>query len=186
MKLHIKNMVCDRCVAAVREVLENNGQTVVQIGLGEATLSDEVSKSVRLRIDKQLQEIGFALLDDKKSQLVEQIRTAIIERVHGAGQKQDVNLSEYLKERLGYDYHYLSSRFSEMEGVTIEKYYIAQRIERVKELLIYDELSLAQIAGELNYSSAAYMSNQFKQLTGMTPGEFKRLRQKLRLPLDKV
>lgn len=185
-KLHIKNMVCDRCVMAVREVLGKNGKTVIQVGLGEATVSEELSKSELSRIEKELEELGFSLLDDKKSQLIESIRTAIIERVHGDEPLQALNLSEYLSQRLQHDYHYLSTRFSEIEGITIEKYYIAQRIEKVKELLVYDELTLAEIAHRLSYSSPAYLSNQFKAITGMTPGAFKKLRHKPRSPLDRV
>lgn len=179
-------MVCERCVMAVRDVLERNGQTVLQIGLGEAILEQEIPKSILSRIEKELREIGFALLDDRKSQLIESIRTAIIERVHGEETQPALNLSQYLSDRLQQDYHYLSTRFSEIEGITIEKYYIAQRIEKVKELLVYDELTLAEIADKLQYSSAAYLSNQFKSITGMTPGAFKKLLHKPRLPLDKV
>lgn len=179
-------MVCERCVLAVREVLERNGQTVLQIGLGEATVEQEIPKSIKSRVEKELLDIGFALLDDRKSQLIESIRTAIIERVHGKDTHQTLNLSQYLSERLQQDYHYLSTRFSEIEGITIEKYYIAQRIEKVKELLAYDELTLAEIADRLQYSSAAYLSNQFKSITGITPGAFKKLLHKPRVPLDKV
>lgn len=179
-------MVCERCVAAVRDVLEQNGQTVLQIGLGEASVKKEIPKGKLLRIEKELEELGFALLDDKKSQLIESIRTAIIERVHGDEPLQTLNLSDYLSKRLQHDYHYLSTRFSEIEGITIEKYYIAQRIEKVKELLVYNELTVAEIADKLQYSSAAYLSNQFKTITGMTPGAFKKLRHKPRKPLDRV
>src|SRR5688572_30207878 len=108
-------MVCERCVLAVREVLERNGQTVLQIGLGEATLEQEIPKSIKSRIERELEEIGFTLLDDRKSQLIENIRTAIIERVHGKDTHQTLNLSQYLSERLQQDYHYLSTRFSEIE-----------------------------------------------------------------------
>lgn len=183
--IHIRNMVCDRCIAAVREVI-GQFKTVEAIALGEVVIPGELSRSERSSIDKKLREIGFELIDDRKTQLAEAIRTAIIERVHGNQEPDAGNLSAYLRKRIGHDYPYLSARFSESEGITIEKYYIAQRIEKVKELLMYNELSVAQIAHRMGYSSAAYLSNQFKAVTGMTPGAFRSLGKKPRLPLDKV
>ena len=124
--------------------------------------------------------------DDKKSRLIERIKTLIIELVHRQNNELSINLSDYLKSHVNHDYHYVSALFSEVEGTTIEKYFIAQKIEKVKELLVYDELSLSEIADQLNYSSVGYLSSQFKKVTGFTPSHFKQIKEKKRKPLDQV
>ena len=130
--------------------------------------------------------LGFDIIDDKKIRLIEQIKTIIIDLVHHQDNVTKTNLSDVLSSKLFHDYNYLSNLFSEVEGTTIEKYFIAQKIEKVKELLVYDELSLSEIAFRLNYSSVAYLSNQFKKVTGLSPSHFKNIREDRRKPLDEV
>ncbi len=186
MKLYIKNMVCNRCKMVVRTTLESLGFTPLLIELGEVTLSHEISVAEKNQINQALQEFGFSIIDDKKSTLIERIKSLIIELVHQQNSELKSNLSDYLSGQLHYDYNYLTNLFSEVEGTTIEKYYIAQRIEKVKELLVYDELTLSEIAYQLHYSSVAHLSNQFKKVTGLTPRHFKQIRTEKRKPLDEV
>lgn len=186
MKLFIKNMVCSRCILVVQQELDKLGLPVEDVQLGEVQLSKALSSVEREQIDQALTPLGFELIDDKKSLLIEKIKTIIIELVHH--QEGDIrhNLSVVLSDRLNQDYNYLSNLFSTVESTTIEKYFIAQKIERVKELLVYDELSLSEIAHQLNYSSVAYLSNQFKKVTGLTPSHFKKIGENKREPLDEV
>jgi AraC-like DNA-binding protein len=186
MKLYIKNMVCNRCKMVVRTTFENLGLKPILIDLGEVTLANEISASEKARINLALQEFGFSIIDDKKSTLIERIKNLIIELVHQQNNELKSNLSDYLSGQLHYDYNYLTNLFSEVEGTTIEKYYIAQKIEKVKELLVYDELTLSEIAHQLHYSSVAHLSNQFKKVTGLTPSHFKQIRIEKRKPLDEV
>ncbi len=184
--LFIKNMVCNRCVLMVQKEIEMMGLTIKAIKLGEVELDAEPSAKEKESLHEALVTLGFHLIDDKKSQLITRIKTAIVELVHYQNNDLKVNLSDYLSRELGHDYNYLSNLFSEVEGKTIEKYFIAQKIEKIKELLVYDELSLSEIAAQLNYSSVAYLSNQFKKVTGLTPSYFKKIREKKRKPLDEV
>lgn len=179
-------MVCDRCIMVVSEQLLKLGIEPVSVTLGEVVLKQEINGQQKQALGAVLQGLGFALIDDKKSRLIEQIKTLIVALVHHQQEGLKTNLSEYLSTRLNIDYNYLSTLYSEVEGSTIEKYYIAQKIEKVKELLEYDELSLSQIAHQLNYSSVAYLSNQFKKVTGFTPSQFKSSREHQRKPLDKL
>ncbi len=185
-KLYIKNMVCNRCKMVVKSELEKLGIEPLQVELGEVILSRELSGEDKTRVDLMLQELGFSVIDDRKSQLIEKIKTLIIELVHQQNSKLESNLSDYLSSRLNHDYTYMTNLFSEVEGTTIEKYYIAQKIEKVKELLVYDELNLSEIAYLLNYSSVSHLSNQFKKVTGLTPSHFKNIRIEKRKPLDEV
>jgi len=185
-KLYIKNMVCDRCKMVVKAELEKNGLHPQQVELGEVTLDREPSPDEKEQIGRQLGALGFELIDDRKSRLIEKTKTLIIELVHRHDGNLRENLSDYLSSHLGHDYKYISNLFSEIEGTTIEKYFIAQKTERVKELLVYDELSLSEIAFRLNYSSVAHLSAQFKKVTGLTPSHFKNLRSIKRKPLDQV
>lgn len=185
-KLYIKNMVCNRCKMVVKSELENIGIRPMGVELGEVTLGRELSAAEKDQVEEVLQPLGFTLIDDKKSRLIEQIKTLILELVHYQQSELRENLSDYLSSRLHYEYNYLSGLFSEVEGTTIEKYFIAQKIERVKELLVYDELTLSEIAFQLHYSSVAHLSSQFKKVTGLTPSYFKTLRSKKRKPLDEV
>ncbi len=186
MKLYIKNMVCDRCKMVVKAELEKAGLHPQQVELGEVTLDRELGSAEKEEIGRQLEALGFELIDDRKSRLIEKTKTLIIERVHRHDGNLKENLSDYLSHQLGHDYKYISNLFSEIEGTTIEKYFIAQKTERVKELLVYDELSLSEIAFRLNYSSVAHLSAQFKKVTGLTPSHFKDLRSNKRKPLDQV
>jgi AraC-like DNA-binding protein len=179
-------MVCDRCKTAVVNALTNQHIPFQHIELGEVTLQEEPSKEKLAALKDNLEQLGFELIDDKKSKLIEKIKTEIIKTIRHPKQKIKMNFSTYLAEKIGKDYSSLSSLFSEVEGTTIEQYLIHQKIERVKELLVYNELSLSEIADQLNYSSAAHLSNQFKKVTGLTPSHFKNLRDNLRKPLDKV
>ncbi len=184
--LYIKNMVCDRCKMAVDKILRDAGLTPVEIELGTVRIEEEVNGLIHDRLASDLAAIGFELLDDRRQQMIDQIRSAVIRLVHYRGNQSSVNLSDYLSNEFHSDYSGLSRLFSEFVGKTLERYYIEQRIERVKELIFYDELSLTQIAFQMNYSSVAYLSSQFKSVTGMTPSQFRTLRGKARKPLDKV
>ncbi len=180
-------MVCDRCILAVESELLKLGVTDARISLGEVDLgSRELAPAQLQELSANLQKIGFELIDDKKSRLIERIKTIIIEQVHYQGHQEPVKLSVHLAEELHYDYNYLSNLFSSIEGITIEQFHIQQKIERAKELLVYDELSLSEIAFQMGYSSVAYLSNQFKKVTGLTPSQFKQRKDKQRRPLDKL
>lgn len=187
MHLYIKNMVCDRCIMAVRQELDKTAIEYKNIQLGEVELSKPLEANQKAKLSESLNSLGFELLDDRKSTLITQIKSTIIKMVH-ANELVESNkkLSVILSEKLGMDYHYISSLFSSIEGVTIEKYVILQRIERAKELLIYDELSLNEIADALGYSSVQHLSLQFKKVTGLTPTYFKQMKEKTRKPLDKI
>lgn len=179
-------MVCNRCILVVRQEIEKLGFSIQAIKLGEVVLT-EASEQVQLdNIAEVLEPLGFELIDDKKSQLIERIKTIVIKWVREQDGERAVNLSDVLADELHHDYNYLSNLFSEVEGITIEKYHIAQKIERVKELLVYDELSLSEIADQLGYSSVAYLSNQFKKVTGLSPSHFKKIKEDKRKPLDEV
>ena len=179
-------MVCNRCIMVVQNAMDKLGLAVKNIKLGEVTLNTDLSEVQKQELAEILEPIGFGLIDDRKSQVIERVKNTIIELVHHQNGETKHNLSEVLSKELQHDYNYLSNLFSEVEGITIEKYYIAQRIERVKELLVYDEISLSEIAFRLNYSSVAYLSNQFKKVTGLTPRHFKQIGEDKRKPLDEV
>lgn len=185
-RLYIKNMVCNRCIAAVKSELHKLGIEPASVTLGEVELKQALSSDLKEKFRVALQSEGFALIDDRRSRLIEQIKTLIIELVHYRDNDLRVNLSDFLSDKVHLDYHYLSDLFSEVTGSTIEKYFIAQKVERVKELLVYDELSLNEIALQMNYSSAAHLSAQFKKVTGFTPGYYKKIRENKRKPLDEV
>ncbi len=183
--LHVKNMVCDRCLKVVRKELENLGLHPLDVRLGEVTVEEAAEEVDKAAVERALTRHGFRLLEDKKAWVIEKIKSTVIESVHH-GQMAHVNFSQLIAERVGLDYAYLSSLFSATEGVTVEKYVILQRIERVKELLVYDELSLSQIADAQGYSSVQHLSNQFRKITGLTPSAYKKLRDKERRPLDEI
>jgi YesN/AraC family two-component response regulator len=184
--LFIKNMVCNRCIMVVQNELDKLHFDIKSIKLGEVTLHKEPTADEKKQLGTALTALGFELIDDRKGQIIEKIKNTIIDLVHHQNSDIKSNLSEVLSTILLHDYNYLSNLFSEVEGTTIEKYYIAQKIERVKELLVYDELSLSEIAYQLNYSSVAYLSNQFKKVTGLTPSHFKQIKEDKRKPLDEV
>lgn len=186
MKLYIKNMVCDRCKLVVKAELKKLGFNPVSVELGEVILEKEITAGQKHEIAEMLLSFGFELIDDKRSRIIEKIKNVIINLVHHNDNPVHINLSDVLAGELHHDYSYLSNLFSEVEGTTIEKYFIAQKIEKVKELLVYDELTLKEIADRMNYSSAAYLSNQFKRVTGLTPGHFKKIKETKRKPLDHI
>lgn len=179
-------MVCDRCIMVVKNEMKKLGFLPMSISLGKVELNSELNEKEKLKLNEHLKSFGFEIIDSKKSQLIGQIKSYIIELVHHQNSSLKINLSDSLSAELQHDYTYLSNLFSEVEGTTIEKYFIAQKIEKVKELLVYDELTLSEIAYHLNYSSAAYLSSQFKKVTGLTPSHFKRIKEDKRKPLDRV
>ena len=168
-------MVCQRCINTVRRFFQDAGYMIDSIQLGEVELNKDLSPEEKKSIAVDLQHEGFDLLDDKNSRLVEQIKNLVIGEIHHeAGKKSEAqNFSDYIAAQTRHDYSYLSKLFSSIEGITIEKFIIAQKIEKVKELLIYDELTLSEVAYRLGYSSSQHLSTQFRQTTGMTPTEFK-------------
>lgn len=185
-KLFIKNMVCQRCKMAVQAEFEKLGFKNPLVELGEVELKEQPSKLQLEQLNQSLKQLGFELLDDKKSRIIEKIKNIIVEHVHHSPTRTHSNLSDIITGKLHYDYAYLSNLFTESENTTIEKYFIAQRIEKVKELLVYDELSLSEIADKLNYSSVAYLSNQFKKVTGLTPSFYKSLKEKKRKNIEEL
>lgn len=172
---------------AVQQVFESLGYPPVRISLGEVETGFSIGNDELVILRKKLTGFGFELIDDAKSQLIEKIKTLVIELIrYKAEEDIKVNYSAYIESKLNKDYNYLSNLFSEVAGVTIEKYIIGQKIERVKELLVYDELTLSQIAWELGYSSVSALSTQFKKITGLTPKHFRQIKDNKRIPLDKV
>jgi AraC-like DNA-binding protein len=186
MKIYIKNMVCSRCKMVVKNELEKIGLHPVSVELGEVELSAIPTKIETEQLSNHLKQFGFEVIDNKKSRIIEQIKNIIVNIVHHSNDEINVNLSELLSSQLHYDYSYLSNLFSEVEGTTIEKYFIAQKIEKVKELLVYDELSLSEIAHQLDYSSVAYLSAQFKKVTGLTPTFYKSLKEHKRQSIEEL
>lgn len=185
MKLYIKYMVSARCKMAVKEELKKMGLHFVIVDLGVVDIMETLSAEERAELKASLLQSGLELMDDKKAILIEKIINVIVEMVHYADERPKTNFSDYLSEKLGYDYTYLANLFSEVKGITIEHYIINHKIEKVKELLLYDELNLTQISYKLNYSSVAHLSNQFKKVTGLTPSHFKQLKIK-RNPIEEV
>ena len=176
MKIYIKNMVCSRCKMSVTAAFENAGLQPVSVELGEVELKKSPSKTAMENLAASLKALGFEIIDDKKVQTIEKIKNAIISMVHHTDQSSKTNLSDHIASLLHQDYNYLSNLFSQVEGTTIEKFFIAHRIEKAKELLMYNEMSLSEIADSLGYSSVAYLSNQFKKVTGFTPSYYKSLK----------
>ncbi|MFT3993556.1 MAG: AraC family transcriptional regulator [Dysgonomonas sp.] len=185
-KIYIKNMVCNRCIMVVQAELSKLDIIPLSVELGEVSLQKELTSEQKKQLAIRLEELGFALIDDRRGHLIEQIKTAVIELVHFNDNNLKVNLSNYISDKVHHDYKYISNLFSEIEGITIEKYFIAQKIERVKELLVYGELTINEIAFKLNYSSVAHLSAQFKKITGLTPSHFKQIKENKRKPLDEV
>lgn len=177
-------MVCDRCLMVVKSELELLGLQLSQVELGFVETVSEISDSKKNEISEKLLSLGFELINDKKSQLVEKIKILIVDLVRRQNNDIHINLSDLIINNIPQDYSTLSHLFSEEVGTTIEKYFILQKIERVKELLDYNEFSLSEIAFQLNYSSVSYLSNQFKKVTGFTPSEFKKLKENKRIQLD--
>jgi AraC family transcriptional regulator len=188
MLLHIKNMVCNRCVLAVKQSIEVLNLHIESISLGEVELKEKhIDSAVFIQLNHKLNELGFEIIDDKKSRLIEQIKNTIIQQIHH--QKHidlKINWSAYLADQLNYEYNYLSTLFSSVEALTIEQYIIKQKVEKIKELIVYDELNISEIADKLAYSSVAHLSSQFKKITGQSPSEFKKSLNKVRKTIDNL
>lgn len=184
----IKNMVCSRCVKVVMSELQKLGLSVVSINLGNVEIEGNLSNHLTDRVRIVLNENGFELIESKKSKIVEDIKTLLIRLIHSSKDELSIftNYSSYIAEKMGMDYTYLTTLFSEEEHITIEKYIILQKIERVKELLSYKELTLSEIAYQMDYSSVQHLSNQFRKVTGTTPSKYKEQSEKYRKTLDKV
>lgn len=173
-------MVCDRCKMVVRSLLEEVDLHPISIELVEVEISELDIKDVKSELLEKLRSVGFDLLDDKKTRMIEKVKTIIIDLIQNLDNALQIPLSEYIVQHTNQDYGITSSLFSEVEGITIERYYITQKVERIKELLLYDELTISEIAHLLNYSRTAYLSNQFKKVTGLTPSHFKKIGNKKR------
>jgi AraC-like DNA-binding protein len=186
MQLYIRNMVCNRCIMVVKSELEKMGINPLRVQLGEVETRENLSPELLKIFKDRLEDLGFELIDDSKSRIIEKIKLLVIRLIHHSEGQLQENYSDYIASQLNKEYNYLSHLFSEVEGTTIEKYIINQKIERVKELLVYNELTLSEIADNLGYSSVAHLSGQFKKVTGLTPSHFKQIKENRRKPLDKV
>jgi len=186
MRLIIKNMVCPRCITSVGEILKKHNLDAKHIRLGEVELTKEPGKAKLQKFAEDLKQTGFELLDDQKMQLIEQVKNLLIQKVQSGNVNDHFSVSKYISKNIYKEYSSISKLFSEVEGITIEQFFILQKIEKTKEWLVYNEQSLSQIASDLGYSSTQYLSNQFKKLTGMTPSQFKQLGALHRKPIDGV
>lgn len=189
LELHVKNMVCRHCKMVLAEALDQiEGLAYEEITLGHVKLKQALTAVQRKAVETALVSLGFELLDDERSQLIQEIRNLIIAEVHHSAKQKRTGetFSDFISRKIGYDYSYLNEQFAAQEGRTIGQFIILHKIEKVKELLVYDELSLSQIAHELGYSSAQYLSAQFKKFTGLTPSHFKKIGQDRRKSLDQV
>ena len=186
MKLYIKYMVSNRCKMAVKEELKKLGLHFIIVDLGEVEIMENISAEQREQLKIALLNSGLELMDDKRAVLIEKIKNVIIEMVHHSDEIIKINFSDYLSEKLNHDYTYLANLFSEVQGTTIEQFIISHKIERIKELIIYDELNITEIAWKMNYSSVAHLSNQFKKVTGLSPSHFKQLKDKRRSPIEEI
>lgn len=184
MKLYIGNMVSNRCKMIVKSELEKYGLHFIIVELGEVEIMESLSANQLEKLNNGLAKSGLALLNDKKSIMIERIKNTIVQMVYYSDKLPRTNFSDFLSEKLSYDYTYLANLFSEIQGSTIEHYIIKLKIERVKELLIYNELNLTEISYKMHYSSVAHLSGQFKKITGLTPSYYKRLRRKKRSPIE--
>lgn len=186
MKLFIKFMVSLRCKMLVKEELKKLGLHFIVVELGEIEIMETISDEQRISLKIALLRSGLELMDDKKAILIERIKNIVIEMIHYADELPEVNYSDYISEKLHHDYTYLSNIFSEVKGITIQQFIIIHKVERIKELIMYDELNITEIAYKLNYSSVAHLSNQFKKITGLTPSHFKQLKNKRRIPIEEI
>jgi AraC-like DNA-binding protein len=186
MKLYIKNMVSNRCKIAVKEELKKLRLHFIVVDLGEIEIMENISVEQREQLKMALLNTGLELMDDKRAVLIERIKNVIIEMVHHTNEEVKTNFSDFLSKKLNHDYTYLANLFSEVQGTTIEHFIISHKIERIKELIIYDELSISEIAWKMNYSSVAHLSNQFKKVTGLSPSHFKKMKDKRRSPIEEI
>jgi len=186
LKIYIKYMVSTRCKMVVKEELRKLGLHFIVVDLGEVEIMETLSNDQREELRAVLLESGLELMEDKRAVLIEKIKNVIIEVVHHSNEIIKVNFSTYLSERLNHDYTYLANLFSEVQGTTIEQFLISHKIERIKELIIYGELNVTEIAWKMNYSSVAHLYNQFKKVTGLSPSHFKQLKDKRRSPIEEI
>lgn len=186
MKLYLKYMVSIRCKMLVKSELEKLGLHFRTVELGEAEIEEDITPSQWTELHQALKKSGIELMDDKKSILIERIKKVVVELVHYSEEPLTINFSDYLSQKLSHNYTYLANLFSESQGITIEHFLIVHKIERVKELIIYNELNITEIAYKMHYSSTAHLSNQFKKITGLTPTFFKALRDKKRNALEDI
>jgi AraC-like DNA-binding protein len=186
MKIFIKYMVSNRCKLAVKAALKELGLHFIFVGLGEVEIMETLNTEQRAKLNALLQVTGLELMDDKRAVLIERIQNVITEMVHHSEEMPKVNYSDFISQKLGYDYTYLSNVFSEIKGITIQQFIILHKIERVKELLLYEELNLTEISYAMHYSSVAHLSNQFKKVTGFTPSQFKQLKSYGRVPIEEI
>ena len=186
MNLYIKNMVCNRCIMVVKQELENLKLKPLKVSMGEAELSKQPSVKQMQQLNSRLLQLGFEILDDKKHKQIEKIKSLLIRKVQSGDVEEHFSISEYLSNVLHKDYSYISRLFSEVEGITIEQFFILQKIEKVKEWLVFGELNLSEISFRLGYSSVAHISAQFKKITGLTPSHFKKLGNLQRKSLDEL
>ena len=179
-------MVSTRCKMAVKEALRGLGLHFILVDLGEVDILENISAEQRELLKTVLLESGLELMDDKRAVLIEKIKNTIIEMVHYSDEIIKINFSDFLSEKLNHDYTYLANLFSEVQGTTIEQFIISHKVERIKELIIYDELNITEIAWKMNYSSVAHLSNQFKKVTGLSPSHFRKLKEKRRNPIEDI
>ncbi|MFN3759230.1 MAG: helix-turn-helix domain-containing protein [Algoriphagus aquaeductus] len=184
--LYIKSMVCPRCIEAVNKTFAELGIPTLAVELGKVTPQNPVSEEEKKLLERSLSIQGFELLEDSKSALISRIKTLLIDRIHYQQDPPNLNVSDFLTAQIPYDYSYLSRLFSSVESMTIERFYTLQKIEKVKELIFYGEMSLSEIAFRMGYSSVAYLSAQFKKETGLTPREFKSSGKAKRKGLDEI
>ena len=186
MNLYIKNMVCNRCIMVVKQELENLKLKPLKVSMGEAELSKQPSVKQMQQLNSRLLQLGFEILDDKKQKQIEKIKSLLIKKVQSGDVEEHFSISEYLSTALHKEYSYISRLFSEVEGITVEQFFILQKTEKVKELLVYGEQNLSEISFLLGYSSVAHLSAQFKKVTGLTPSQFKKIGSTNRKSLDSV
>lgn len=179
-------MVSNRCKMAVKEALKSLGLHFVLVDLGEIDIMENISTEQRQKLQELLNISGLELMDDKKAVLIEKIKNVIIDIVHYSSELPSINFSDYISEKLNLDYTYLSNIFSEVQGTTIQQFLIVHKIERVKELLMYNEMNLTEISYQMQYSSVAHLSNQFKKITGLSASEFQKLKHKTRKPIEEI
>ena len=186
MKIYIKYMVSNRCKMMVKEILKKMDLHFIVVELGEVEVMENLSHEQLLEVKASLSKSGLELIDDKKAMLIEKIKNVVIELIHYTDALIKINFSDYLSEKLNYDYTYLSNLFSEVQGTTIEQFVISHKVERIKELIIYGDLNITEIANQMNYSSVSHLSSQFKKVTGLTPSHFKQTKDKRRSPIEDI
>ena len=186
MKLYIKYMLSTRCKIVVKDVLKSLDLHFVIVDLGEVEIMESLDCDQLEELKSALLQSGLELMDNKKAILIERIKNTIVEMVHHSNEGLKVNFSSFISEKLNHDYTYMANLFSEVQGTTIEQFMIAHKVERIKELIIYGELNITEIAWKMNYSSVAHLSNQFKKMTGLSPSQFKQLKDKTRRSLEEI